>query len=530
MNILNTKKHHDNKIFFLIFLIVFAIFVFTNNGHRSSFDEDLSQKQAMYIVEWKPGPSYIPGNSTVLYEYQMYFPHPHGPVCRNAILCSPAAIGHSLTEVPFVFINHYFHVIKSDTIFLGSNDFDDPAYVYWRNTLDPDFTFLQLFYGPLFSALSVGTFFLLCRNFNFNEKNSVILAFLLALTVILWTYSKTSFNIVPAEFFTLLGFLLFRKFQKNNSNVYLILCSSSLGFGFLVRQDLILFILPLFVFLLYNLRKQNGKIKILLSFITPLLSSYIIYQAIEFMRGYGSAASAVTSAPANLVPTSQLSDLHIHIIGLLFSPGLGLFVFAPLLLTVFFSFPDFYKRNKPECVLFLSFSTLFVLYYGAGGGGYWHGLVAWGPRYLVNIIPFLLLPLGASIEKRKSKTLKIVLLALAGIGFFFNLVYVVQDVIWFVWGNASLHTGLFGIEKNGLYPLNIHPATIWTFEYSQLTQSIMTAFTHLQLDIFLLKIFGAQAFGIMLASILIPLIFILLHLLRRNENISVNGDIMNSKS
>lgn len=516
MNILNAKRHHDNKLFFLIFLIMFTVFIFTNSAHRISFDEDLSQKQAMYIVEWKPSPSYVPGNSTILYEYPIYFPHPHAPVCRNAILCSPASIGSSLTEVPFVFINHYWHVIKSDTIVLDSNDFDDPAYVFWRNGLNPDFTFLQLFYGPLFSALSVGIFFLLCRNFNFNEKNSVILAFLLALTVLLWTYSKTSFNIVPAVFFTLLGFLLFRKFQKNNSNIDLILCSSSLGFGFLTRQDAVLIILPLFLFLLYNLRKQNGKIKIFLSFVIPVLSSYVISLVIDFMHGYGSVASAVTSSPARLIPTSQVSDIHVHIIGLLSSPGIGLFIFAPLLLTVFFSFPDFYKRNKAECLLILSFPILFLSYYGAGGGGYWHGLIAWGPRYLIVIIPFLLLPLGASIEKRKSKNLKIVLLILAGIGFLFNLVYMVQDVSWFVWGNASLHTGLFGIEKNGLYPLNIHPATIWTFEFSPLTQSIITAFTHLQPDIFLLKILGALPFGVVLVAILSVLIYLLVRSLCDN--------------
>lgn len=510
MNVTKKLLNIDFKLFLLISVITFTIFVFTSDAHRYTIDEDETQQQTQKLVTQIPDPQYVQGQSKMEFNYPDMAPWATGPVCKSAILCYPSYIGHSITEVPFFFINHVFHIITKDTVVLTNKDFDDPHYIYWRNSQDPDFTFLELFYGPLFSALSVGLFFLICRTFNFNQKNSVILSLFYGLTSTVWAYSHTSLNGVAVTFFILFGFYFFRKFQKNQSAVNLILCGTSLGFAFLVRPDAILFIIPLFIYLIYNLTKENGKVKKFFSFIVPLVLFYLIYKAIDFARyDYNTkdAISKTTSDVASLIglpnPTS--------VFGLLLSPGVGLFIFAPILLTVFFSFPDFYKRNKSECILFLSFVAMFLNVYG--GGNLWHGLVAWGARYLLPIVPFLLLPLGASLETRKSKLLKIFLIILGGFGVFFNIVYVIQDISWFVWTYPGSHTGLFGIATAS-DPLYINPAVLWSFEYSQLTQSMMTAFTHLQPDIFLLKLFGPLVYGLAIIAILSTLIYLLCNLIR----------------
>lgn len=504
----------DFKLFLLISMIVFTIFVFTSNAHRYGIDEDEAQQLTIHIITQKPDPGYIQGQSKMEFNYPSMSPWATGPPCQNGVLCYPAYIGHSVTEVPFVFINHSFHIITQNTVIWTGNDFDDPHYVYWRNSLDPDFTFLQLFYAPFFSALSVGIFFLICRTFDFSQKNSLILALLYGLTSTIWAYSNTSLNGVPLTFFVLLGYLFFRKFQKNQFAINLIICGTSLGFGFLIRPDAILFIIPLFVFLLYNLTKENGKLKKFFAFIIPLVSSYLIYKIIDFMR-YGhqttNGISSTASDATSLLPIPN----PVGIFGLLLSPGVGLLIFAPILLTIFFSFPDFYKRNKGECVLFLSFVMIFLVIYGAGT--FWHGLIAWGARYLLPIVPFMLLPLGASLEARKKMIFKVLLPILGGIGVFFNVIYVIQDVSWFVWTYPGSHTGLFGLASPS-DPIYISPATLWTFQYSQLTQSIITAFTHLQPDIFLLKLFGPLVYGLTIVVILSTLIYLLYGLIRSKSH------------
>jgi len=145
--------------------------------------------------------------------------------------------------------------------------------------------------------------------------------------------------------------------------------------------------------------------------------------------------------------------------GLLFSPGVGLFIYVPILLTVFFSFPDFFRKNKIFAIIFLVTSSIFIIQFGSMNA--WQGWTAWSPKYLYIIIPFLLLPLGASIEKRGRKILPIICI-LGCIGFFFNFVNIIQDVSWFVWSHpGALFSGLMGLHEGRSCALMICPEVTW---------------------------------------------------------------------
>ena len=163
--------------------------------------------------------------------------------------------------------------------------------VYWRNSLEPDFTFLELFYGPLFSGLSVGIFYLVSRTYGFSTKISISLSILFGITTSIWAYSQTSLNIVPLTFFILFGFFFFRKFIITTSSRYIVLSGIVFGFAFLVRNDAILFIIPLFFFCIFTSLKNSNKIKNskiiqnFLLFTLPMISSYFIHVQIGLMKG-----------------------------------------------------------------------------------------------------------------------------------------------------------------------------------------------------------------------------------------------------
>ena len=145
------KIHFDKRISILIFIICFTVFVFTNDGHRYTFDEDLAYQQSYRIATWANDPSYIQGESRLFFEYPWLFPPTNTeylikPVCLNGILCSNASIVHSVTQVPFILLNHTFNFILDDTVIWTTDDFHDVHYVSWRNSENPDFIFLELFY------------------------------------------------------------------------------------------------------------------------------------------------------------------------------------------------------------------------------------------------------------------------------------------------------------------------------------------------------------------------------------------------
>ena len=535
------QKNNDyKKIFLLIFGICFIVFLFTSDGHRFSQDEYLSGEMSLRMVTFEPDPSYVEGESKMFFNLPIQNPRNQGLVCSNGITCYPGAITHSLTEVPFIALNHYLHIITNETIVFSIEDFTDAHYVFWRNSENPDLVFMELFYGPFFSALVAGIFFLICLEHKFTRQNSITLSFLLAFSTIIWAYSNTSLNSIPACFFLLLGYLFFKKFFRLNQFKFLIFSSLSLGFAFLTRSDIFLFVLPMFFFLVVNILKRNTKISSLLFFSIPLIFSYsIIYlersfrfiasdtNAVDILGSKSNATNTFLNHFSALFLYSDISHIITASFGLLFAPGVGLLIFSPILLTVFFSFFDFFRKNKLECLLFLSFILLQVVYHA--DLRHWHGLVAWSARYLLLLLPFLLIPLGYSLEQRNKKLMLSIILILGAFGVLFNLSYVVQDVHWFVWSTPGSTTGLFslGLPSYGQFALWLNDVVFWTFQYSQLTHSISLMFEGLQHDIYLLHLLGTTIYSIILISTLSSLSYLFLRIYKKNTISTENSNMLN---
>ena len=496
----------------LIFTLAFTIFLFSSDGHRYSSDEDWAHLQTIRMVTLEPHPLYVDGISTKLFEYpEGYSMWTKGnPPCANFVICSPASVANSILQTPFVFLNHYFHIITEDTIEYTLDDFNHQHYVFWRNSQNPDFTFLELFYGPIFAALSVSVFFLICNILNYRLKTSLILTLLFGFSTPVWAYSQTSLTVVPTLFFVLFSFYFFTKYHKTHSSKFLIGCGLSLGFSYLIRVDVALIIVPLTIYFLITLVKHEQKIKNFISYFVTLTPFYFINLLINYLQ-YGINTNA-TASEISSFSRFTLDTFITGATGLFFSPGIGIFIFSPILLTIFFTFPDFYRKNKGYTLLFITFIALFLIYFGSIE--FWHGLVSWAARYLLLLIPFLLFPLGASLEFRKNISLRIIIIVLGSLGFFFNLVYILQDVSWFVWGSPG-RTGLFSLAgpQTSLY---LHDAVIWTFEYSQLTHSILLAFSNLQIDLYFLKLFGIPLFVSVFLFLIIPQILLLRKLYLRN--------------
>jgi len=505
------KSQIDKKLFVSVFLIVFTIFIFSSDGHRHSGDEEWQNLQAIRMVTLEPHESYIDGESRIRFEHPISFPPAwQGPTCYNYIMCSPANIGNSVTQVPFLFINHTFNIITEDTVTWSTDDFTDLHYIFWRNSENPDFVFFELFYGPFYMALAISVFFLICRTFNYQIRTSLLLSFVLALTTPLWAYSQTSMNSVPFIFVLLLGFYFFRRFQKSDSSFNLIFCGMCLGFGFMIRDEMAMVIICLFGIFCFYLRKSDTKIKNILCYMIPQILFYLLYRGLEWInRGLLSEVGvnavvvedfsySLALVAKDVIGNPTALEMLTPYPGLLFSPGVGLFFFAPILFTVFLSFTDFFKKHKIETVFILALVTYFVVQMGSFQN--WHGLSSWSARYLIPCIPFLLLPLGASIESRNFKKMMIVIVILSAFGFLFNLAYIAIDSNWFVWGQPA-RSGLYSLGWH-MTALYIHNSTIWTFEYSQLTNTVIIFFTGLQVDNYLLKLMGPGIFTGVIFSLL----------------------------
>ena len=540
LSLILKNNSNKNTIFFLLFSIVFIVYLFTSDGHRYTQDEFFLHEMSLRMVTFELHPDYVQGESKMLFNLESQNPYKRGLVCSNGITCFPGSVFASFTQVPFIALNHYFPMITTETLIFSTDDFTDAHYVFWRNSENPDLVFLELVYAPFFSALSVGIFFLICLEHKFTRQNSLILSFLLAFSTIIWAYSNTSLNSVPACFFLLLGYLFFKKFYNLNQYKFLILSSFSLGFAFLIRSDIIFFIIPIFFFVIVNILKRKLKIYSILIYSVTLIFFYFISHLVFLSRLIPSSTEVIDLAGTQSDSTtniiSHFSSFFIsssvpHILtasfGLLFAPGLGVLIFSPILLTIFFSFIDFFRKNKSECILLLSFTILNIVYHA--DLNHWHGFVAWSARYLLLLIPFLLIPLGASLEQRNKKFVLIIILILGTFGVLFNLAYVVQDVHWFVWSTPGSTTGLFslGLPTYGSFALWLNDVVFWTFQYSQLTNSISLMFEGLQHDIYLLHLLGSTIYSIILISIISSLSYLFWRVYKKNPTSAESSNILN---
>ena len=59
----SVSMKNDHKIFFLVLIISFSIFIFTASAHRFSSDDYLAYNQAERIVNQTPIPNFIPGET-----------------------------------------------------------------------------------------------------------------------------------------------------------------------------------------------------------------------------------------------------------------------------------------------------------------------------------------------------------------------------------------------------------------------------------------------------------------------------------
>ena len=75
--------------------------------------------------------------------------------------------------------------------------------------------------------------------------------------------------------------------------------------------------------------------------------------------------------------------------GLLFSPGRGLFIYAPFTLLLFFGLRPAWRRLSPAYFwLIIGFCLFYWLFYGSWFA--WGGTWGWGPRFLLPILPLLM--------------------------------------------------------------------------------------------------------------------------------------------
>ena len=289
--------------------------------------------------------------------------------------------------------------------------------------------------NQIFAGLVAVVMFAFGVKLGYSRRLSLFLTLGLLFTTNLFPYFK-SFMREPQLLLYLLAacyYLYVFKLQSKRSS--LILAGFFCGLGLLTRLTSVITIPVLYFYLLsilWNREEHIPKFKQLtkgsLAFGTPILFAIIVnmvYNYVQFESVIGMPYARAEFTTPVLVGSY----------GLLFSSGKSLFLYAPLTILIFAACSRFRPQFKMELYLFIGLVLVNVFFFAMFEA--WAGDGSWGPRYLIPILPFLILPIGVLLQSRSLA--KRAAIGLAAIGFIIQI------------GGVSIYLGNY-IREIGEYP------------------------------------------------------------------------------
>lgn len=267
-----------------------------------------------------------------------------------------------------------------------------------------------LLFNSIVTAATGAVLLLAVRRLGYDNRTSLIAGLTFGLASLAWPYAKTAFSDPLAGLCLIGAALALIRFRDTSGAVNALWAGIALAAAIATRYVNVV-VVPLFGALLLwylwqttNKTTPTGEAGPLRTFFSQRQGAWRAIVAF----GAPLAVTAVLIALFNVarygdpLNTGYLSEERFSavwwqgIAGLLISPGRGLFLYAPVLLLALPAIPTFYRRSRPEAALAGAVVLAHLLLYGKWF--MWHGGYAWGPRFMIPALPFLVMSMAPVIE------------------------------------------------------------------------------------------------------------------------------------
>jgi hypothetical protein len=346
----------DKKVAIAVFSLLFGCYLFTMGGHSYSIDEEL------YLSSTK---SFIEGSVTLDLS--------DTTVSRNLRLYETQGDrGISHTGLGVVVLYAPFAVMGElvSSVFSG-------------------FTSTEIYRLVFFSANSfytavIGTaIFLLSRQMSLSKRRAAALALIYGLCTYQWHYASNGFPQTLAALTIFLTYFNFLKWKRNQNTNFLRIAGVLFGFCIAVRTTNILFA-PVFCIAVFCAVPESFSRKLRNVFEFVLSSTPIIFLTAWF--NWAKFGNLLTSGYGKMnFDTPVYEGLY----GLFFSSGKGLVFYAPITLIAMFGLRKSLMKFPMENYLALAIIMVQAVVYGKYE--VWSGENSYGPRYLIPILPLIVI-------------------------------------------------------------------------------------------------------------------------------------------
>jgi hypothetical protein len=183
-------------------------------------------------------------------------------------------------------------------------------------------------------------------------------------------------------------------------SISLFISAFSLGYAFITRPTAILVLPALFVLLFFDrpapssFKEKAGSatrnIALFMIAFLPFILLTLWYNNYRFGSFFESGYGLIAARTG--IDFFSGTPLLVGLKGFLVSPGKGFFYYSPIAVLSFFVAKSFYRRHPGPAVCFVCIMASYLLFLSKNI--YWHGDIAWGPRYILAITPFFIIPLA----------------------------------------------------------------------------------------------------------------------------------------
>ncbi|MEW6078628.1 MAG: hypothetical protein AB1724_12500 [Thermodesulfobacteriota bacterium] len=259
--------------------------------------------------------------------------------------------------------------------------------------------FVTSFFNAVVTALVAVTFFFVLRHLAVSIPAALAAALLLGLATPLWSYAGTMFKEPLTMLWTLVAFdCLIRNDPdagaagKNLSRLFL--AGLWIGLGFFTHTTVILFVPFFFAYGVYPFVKSSGHgLNRPAAAALVFIAGFSLFTSVFCWLNYTRFGSILqTGRSMSPVAYGAVVAPWEGLAGLLVSPGKGLLLFCPIVLAGIVCWPRFHPSHRflsTTLVAMIAFRWVFISCFSD-----WHGGFCLGPRHLLPVVPFFLIPVA----------------------------------------------------------------------------------------------------------------------------------------
>ena len=334
------------------------------------------------------------------------------------------------------------------------------APVTWSSVAFTKFTSSLL--NPILIALTGWLVAVFASRLGMSYRLSVVLGLAAPLATMALPYIDTNFSEPLLALAMLAAMYGVYRARSDHPLRYLAVAGVALGLAIYTRERSIILLPPflLYVFLTQPHRRWIGW----LAFLIPIGISGVLIGGWNWLR-FGSPLT--TSYAAWQPETGFSTPIVAGVFGLWLSAGKGLLFYNPIVWLGLIGLIPLWRRDRPLAaligLLLLVFTVFFARY------DLWTGGWNWGPRYLLPLVPLLVLTAGVWVQVKPSRFRRGALLAVCALGVLLNAPAILVD-----------HSRYL-VEAGERDPENYLTRTLLQFDVSPLAQQWPTVFEVIRL-------------------------------------------------